>query len=241
LTNGRIAILLPSLGRRALFQRWYDSFLATSVTDKCDIFMWNVDDDPALHEYDDVPAHIIRHHGPRDHRWFGFVNCTNELYKLHPGYSYYMSAEDDVVMLEHGWDKRVLEFFQSLPVAGNVVKFEDNAHCIDSYIIDSAYTDAAGYFHYPIFPGYGCWAVREIAEEIGRYHLLNGPVLEHFVQTRDGFCAGSFDTMEPERREQALCEKYIHEKWIDKSRPECGLVLEAQRVKARLACPPQLP
>lgn len=229
MSNGRIAILIPSLGRRTLFDRWYESFKEKSTSGLCDIFLWNVDTDPKLPEYNNLPNDVTRHIGPREHEYFGFVPSCNSLAGLHPEYSFFASSEDDMIFLRRDWDCEAVASFTD--GKAKVIKLHDAAETVESYIVNDKWINATGYFHFPMFPGYGCTAIRELATRLDRYQVSsNGPVFRHEVQTRDGFCSGTFETMEPERRSAALTEQYIYYKWLKNG----GIDNEVERIRKNI-------
>ncbi len=152
MTNGRLAILVPSRGRPLTFLRFVESWLATTAGCS-DIIVRNGTADPCYHEYDSFEGlpNLIRYVGD-DAPYAGsitgnagYLPAQQEMWERYPGYAAYLSIEDDCTFEEKGFDKTLLDMLSFYPNAVGCVRMTDLANQIEVYCVSAGWTSALGW------------------------------------------------------------------------------------------------
>lgn len=156
ITNGRLAILVPSRGRPQSFLRLMESFLKTT-TGCADLILRNGDADPRYHEYSSFEGfpHVIRVVGPDTgfkSSWrgtAGYNPAQQDLWKRFPGYAAYLCIEDDCVFHTQDWDRWVLSSFDVFPGRVGVTELYDRSQTIHCLAMSAEWCGALGYLCHP--------------------------------------------------------------------------------------------
>ena len=165
--NGRVAILLPSRGRRPELDRLLASFDATH-TGHADIFVRNGEHDPTLAAYADlVHPRVTRIVGTDTGFgiWPDAGHCyaMEDLWRRNPGYSVYTMMEDDCTFPDAGWDQSLLAGFDQFPNRVGLLQWVVSGGPALIFAASDAWTSALGYFQYPPLGEAGYHGLQELA------------------------------------------------------------------------------
>ncbi len=74
----------------------------------------------------------------------GYLPAQQEMYERYPGYSGYLSIEDDCTFEEKFFDRRILDLFDRFPNRCGMVRLHDLAQQIESYAFSDVWCNALG-------------------------------------------------------------------------------------------------
>lgn len=191
--NGRIALCVPSRGRASILARLVRSFQQTT-SGNADLLIRNGEKDPTCAEYavfDGIDS-VIRVVGTDD--GFGWPTATyclaiEDLRLRYPDYSYYAMMEDDCTLLDSGWDKWLIDAFETFPNRVGVIHLVDVSNQIHALAASAEWINAVGHFMCPelreeAFDGLMRLAGSSMKQGTGA-RILHRPVPPH--EGRGGF------------------------------------------------------
>jgi hypothetical protein len=188
---------MPTLGRRASIEQFLRTYKdKTQIGKYSDLILLNVDNDPALHSYDDITTQIIRHIEPNTG---GYAQGCNKLWELHPEYSYYVSMEDDCLLLDDDWDKKLIEFSRTrFPDGLGIVLMHDVSGEVICSCISKWWADTLGHLYFPPLREHGVKSTYNLGISLKRLEISYNTRIKHIQTGRDGFSNGKVEWMSPE-------------------------------------------
>ncbi len=197
MSNERVAVCVPSRGRRVQFQAFLDSFDATH-TGHAQVLLRNGLYDPDLESYSDIDHPCVTRMVGRDdgfEGWptSGYCFAMQDLWWHHPGFAAYSMMEDDCTLLDEGWDHTLLDRFAMFPDRVGLVRWEVGG--ITVLAASREWCERLGYF-----------MLRELREQaweglllLAGARIIDGPRLAHWPQARGQYRNDmGFSRMDPE-------------------------------------------
>jgi hypothetical protein len=187
------------MGRAEICRRFLQSFKNT-LPAKADVLLYVPGDDPTLSEYEalrgtpEVKKFII------GANLGGYAPTLQALWKMFPDYSYYLSMEDDCILLDQGWDKHLIETYTRAfyPHDLGLIQLVDESHEVRCQFVSRKWTELLGYFMYPPLREHGVKALHTLAENLKlNVWALNARV-RHKGEWRGGYSNGKVEWMSSE-------------------------------------------
>jgi len=147
----KIALCIPSRGRRKVLQNFIDSFDVTE-TGYSEILLRNGYNDVTLKEYLDIDHPKIHHVIGTDtgfDGWptAGYCFAIQDLVERYPNYDYYGMMEDDCLLLDKGWDQWMISTFEEkFPHGIGLIEFTDITGGIHALFTSKKQIETLGYF-----------------------------------------------------------------------------------------------
>lgn len=177
-----ISVLVPSRGRPKMFERMYDSLVATAVYPRSvEVICRHDGDDDTKWQYP------LPHNGVRLTYVVNDRTLLSEAWNHAYGYArgeILMHAGDDITFNTPGWDIRVREEFAKLPDRIGLVFGDDlstNFPDLATHgFLHRRWVETVGYFLPPLFSSdwNDVW-ISEVAKQLGRFVPMPDVVVEH--------------------------------------------------------------
>jgi len=159
MTNGKLAILVPSRGRPRKMAELLRSFTETHTPGLSDLIIRNGSADPTAPEYQNysiaVPD-VIRYIGDDDQFAArsmtgdaGYCLAQQEIWEQYPGYAAYLTLEDDTVLHTKGFDANLLKMIEEFPNRIGMVLLHDRAAQIEAQCFSAEWCNLLGYLCNP--------------------------------------------------------------------------------------------
>ena len=168
-TNGKLAILVPSRGRPQTFLRFLESFYKCMTPGLSDVILRNGLSDPLLVGYEVFESlpnvhRVVGTDEGFNSTWAGtagYCPAQQDLYTRFPDYAAYLCIEDDTVLASVGFDRWLLDAFDDFEGRKGMVELYDRAQTIHVQCFSAEWCQALGYLCNP--------AIGEIAFLFARY------------------------------------------------------------------------
>lgn len=165
MTNGRIAVLIPTRDRVDGLKRSAGSVMGTST--KADVLFYADDDQYDLYhgveKADGLRGRIRDWYGPR----IGPAPAANVLAQKFPEYSIYGMMTDDAVMTTPGWDEWALEVVAQFPNRICVISPSHNqGNHVDMPFVTNEWIKQTGWFACPTMYHYAWPTVTSLIGEM---------------------------------------------------------------------------
>jgi hypothetical protein len=166
MSNGKLAICVPSRGRPRTFARFLDSFYRHASLTTSDVLLRNGERDPLHGDYamfEGMP-NLVRVVGPDDGfntTWTGsagYAPAQQDLYERYPDYAAYLCIEDDTVLETPAFDSWLLSRLDTFPGRVGMIELYDRSQTIHVQCFSAEWCKALGHLCNP--------AVGELAFEL---------------------------------------------------------------------------
>lgn len=157
MSNGRLAICVPSRGRPRTFARFLDSFYRHGSLGLTDVLLRNGERDPLRDGYSmfEGMPNVIRVVGPDDGfntTWVGsagYAPAQQDLYERYPDYSAYLCIEDDTVLETNAFDDWLLARLGDFPGRVGMIELYDRSQTIHVQCFSAEWCRAVGHLCNP--------------------------------------------------------------------------------------------
>jgi hypothetical protein len=159
--------------------------------------MRNGDDDPDLHQYDDVPSScdLARFIGPD----LGFAPACQDLYDRNQIFDYYLTMEDDCILIDKDWDAHLIELYEStFPHKHGLIQLMDTSNEIRCEMVSRQWIETLGYFMKPELREHAVAGLWTIGEGMGLNVFADKARVTHKGAWRGGYSNGRTEWMSPE-------------------------------------------